>query len=71
VGKREKKEILLMIVRTWTTWNLIREPLRASGLEGKVVAGGEEEKTAMGRMVRPTAYVESKAPRKEGKVIHH
>jgi hypothetical protein len=33
-----------MMVRTWTDWNLIREPLRASSLkEGAVVAGGEEK----------------------------
>jgi hypothetical protein len=27
VGKRKNDENLWMIVRTWTNWNLIREPL--------------------------------------------
>jgi hypothetical protein len=30
VGKRKKEENVWMMVRTWTNWNLIREPFGTS-----------------------------------------
>jgi hypothetical protein len=40
---KERKKSLWMMVRTWTDWNPIREPLGASGLkEGATEAIGEK-----------------------------
>jgi hypothetical protein len=69
MGKRKTRK-LLMMVRTWTNWNLIRNRSGRAGLkEGAVVTVGEQppqKKRATGRKVRSNQA----QPSEERKVVH-